>query len=73
MEWAEALRTAEIHLGDFLLPWGLVISSLGFIGAWLIILVLEQFALTRHIWNLPLFFVSLAVLIGCTFGIVFTP
>ena len=73
MDLAEALRTAEIHIGDFLLPWGMVISTFGFIAAWLIILVLERLCLTRHIWNLPLFFVSLAVLIGCLFGIAFTP
>jgi len=68
-----SLRVPEIVLGDFMLPWGMVIGALGFFAAWLIVALLEQLRLTRHIWNLPLFFIALAVLCGCTLGLVFAP
>lgn len=67
------LRSPEIVLGDFLLPWGMVISVLGFLAAWIMVGVLERLRLTRHIWNLPLFFVALAVLCGCVLGLLFSP
>ncbi|MGA0849134.1 MAG: DUF1656 domain-containing protein [Chthoniobacterales bacterium] len=68
-----SLRVPEIVLGDFMLPWGMVIGALGFFAAWLIVGLLEQLRLTRHIWNLPLFFIALAVLCGCTLGLIFAP
>jgi hypothetical protein len=67
------LRVPEIVLGDFMRPWGMVIGALGFFAAWLIVGALEQLRLTRHIWNLPLFFIALAVLCGCTLGLIFAP
>jgi hypothetical protein len=68
-----SLRVPEIVLGDFMLPWGMVIGALGFFAAWLIVGILEQLRLTRHVWNLPLFFIALAVLCGCTLGLIFAP
>ena len=68
-----SLRNPEIILGDFMLPWGMVIGTLGFFCAWLIVVLLERFRLTRHIWNLPLFFVALAVLCGCVLGLLLAP
>lgn len=67
------LRVPEIILGDFMLPWGMVIGALGYVLAWVAVMLLERFRLTRFIWNLPLFFVALAVLLGCTLGLLFTP
>lgn len=67
------LRVPEIVLGDFMLPWGMVIGALGFFAAWLIVGLLEQLRLTRHVWNLPLFFIALAVLCGSLLGLVFAP
>ena len=67
------LKTAEIALGEFLLPWGMVISSLGFLAAWIVIFVLERLRLTRFLWNLPLFFIALSVLLGSVFGILLAP
>ena len=67
------LRVPEIVLGDFMLPWGMVIGALGFFAAWLIVGLLEQLRLTRHVWNLPLFFIALAVLCGSVLGLVFAP
>jgi ribose/xylose/arabinose/galactoside ABC-type transport system permease subunit len=68
-----SLRVPEIVLGDFMLPWGMVIGALGFFAAWLLVGLLEQLRLTRHIWNLPLFFIALAVLCGSVLGLIFTP
>jgi hypothetical protein len=68
-----SLRVPEIVLGDFMLPWGMVIGALGFFTAWLLVGILEQLRMTRHIWNLPLFFIALAVLCGCTLGLIFAP
>lgn len=67
------LQTAEISLGEFLLPWGMVVSALGFLAAWLATAVLEHFGLTRFLWNLPLFFIALSVLLGSVFGLVLAP
>jgi len=68
-----SLRVPEIVFGDFMLPWGMVIGALGFFVAWLMVGVLERLRLTRYIWNLPLFFLALAVLCGCTLGLIFAP
>jgi hypothetical protein len=67
------LKTAEIALGEFLLPWGMVISALGFFAAWLVVFTLERLRLTRFLWNLPLFFIALSVLLGSVFGIILAP
>ncbi|MEN9468701.1 MAG: hypothetical protein RL630_434 [Verrucomicrobiota bacterium] len=66
-------QNAEIALGEFLLPWGMVVSALGFLAAWLVTAVLEHFGLTRFFWNLPLFFVALSVLLGSVLGLVLAP
>ena len=73
MFFLDFLKSPEILIGDFLLPWGMVISVLGFLAAWLLLVLAEHRAWTRHIWHLPLFFVSLAVLMGCVFGLIFAP
>jgi hypothetical protein len=67
------LKTAEIAIGEFLLPWGMVISALGFVAAWIVIFVLERLRLTRFLWNLPLLFIALSVLLGSVFGILLAP
>ena len=67
------LQNAEIALGEFLLPWGMVISALGFLTAWLVTAVLERFRLTRFFWNLPLFFIALTVLLGSVLGLALAP
>ena len=68
-----SLRVPEVVLGDFMLPWGMIIGAMGFFAAWLMVGVLEQFRLTRHIWTLPLFFIALAVLCGSVLGLLFAP
>ena len=73
MDVLDALRIPEFQIGDFLVPWGMVISSMGFVVAWFLILFIEQQGWTRSIWHLPLFFVALAVFFGCALGILFAP
>jgi hypothetical protein len=73
MELFYRLKTAEIQLGDFLLPWGMVIGTLGFLAAWLFIGFMERRGWTRHVWHLPLFFVALAVFFGCVIGLILAP
>jgi hypothetical protein len=68
-----SLRVPEIVLGDFMMPWGMVIGVLGFFAAWLVVGVMERLRLTRFVWNLPLFFIALAVLFGCSLGLLFAP
>lgn len=68
-----SLRVPEIVFGDFMLPWGMVVGALGFFAAWLTVGVMERWRLTRFVWNLPLFFLALAVLFGCSLGLLFAP
>ncbi len=73
MELFYRLKTAEIQLGDFLLPWGMVVGTLGFLAAWLFVGFMERRGWTRHVWHLPLFFVALAVFFGCVIGLILAP
>ncbi|PTX93263.1 DUF1656 domain-containing protein [Spartobacteria bacterium LR76] len=68
-----SLHNAEIAIGDFLFPWGMIISALGFLLAFFVVQLLERLGLTRGIWHLPLFFVALSVLFGCLLGLIFAP
>lgn len=73
MDFFTLLRTPELRFGDFLVPWGVVIGILGFLSAWLIVSVMERLGWTRAVWHLPLFFVALAVFLGCIIGLIFAP
>jgi hypothetical protein len=73
MEFLSRFYTAELNVGDFLLPWGMVVSAMGYLLAWGVVVVLERCGATRRIWNLPLFFVALAVLFGCVIGLILAP
>ena len=73
MEIITLLRTPEFRFGDFLVPWGMVIGVLGFLGAWIAIAVMERLGWTRGIWHLPLFFVALAVFLGSVIGLILAP
>ncbi len=67
------LRNSELQIGDFLIPWGMMIGALGFLMAWVVMLILERTGLTRKVWHIPLFFVALAVLFGCVMGLILAP
>jgi len=64
---------AEIRFIDLLVPWVLVIWTVGFLLAWLVVAILDYAGLSRYIWHLPLFFVALVVLFASLTGIVFRP
>lgn len=73
MSLLNVFKTPEFQFGDFLFPWGLIVGAIAFVLAWMIVVALEQKCWTRHIWHLPLFFVSLWVLLGCTLGLILAP
>ncbi len=62
------LRSPEIQIFGLLVPWSVGLVILGFLLAWLLTIVLERTGLTRFIWNLPLFFLGLLVLITSALG-----
>jgi len=51
----------------------MVIGAIGFLLAWAAVSVMERLGWTRGIWHLPLFFVALAVFLGCIVGLIFAP
>jgi len=67
------LKVAEIEIAGFLLPWGLIMGTLGFLLAWGVVAFLERASWTRHIWHLPLFFIALVILFGSVLGLLLTP
>jgi len=67
------MNQPEIRIGDLLVPWILVIGTLGFLLAWVVVAILEYTGLSRYVWHLPLFFVALVVLFTSLIGIVFHP
>jgi len=72
-EFIGRLKTAELQIGGFLIPWAMMIFMLGFLAAWAVVTVMERRGWTRLVWHLPLFFVALAVLFGSLFGLVLAP
>jgi len=67
------MNQPEIRIGDLLVPWILVMGTLGFLLAWAVVAILEYTGLSRYVWHLPLFFVALVVLFTSLIGIVFHP
>ena len=67
------MNQAEIQVGDLLVPWILVVGTIGFLVAWLVVAILEYTGLSRYVWHLPLFFIALVVLFTSLLGIVFRP
>jgi hypothetical protein len=67
------LNRPEMQLGEVLIPWVVVVGTFGFLGAWLIIAILERTGLSRYVWHLPLFFLALAVLLTSMIGMLFQP
>jgi len=67
------MNQAEMRFVDLLVPWVLVIWTIGFLLSWLVVAILEYTGLSRYVWHLPLFFVALVVLFASVLGIVFRP
>ncbi len=68
-----ALNRPEFRFGEVLLPWTIMIATLGFLAAWLAVAIMEHTGLSRHVWHLPLFFVGLVVLFSSLIGMAFCP
>jgi hypothetical protein len=67
------MNQAEIQVGDLLIPWIIVVGTIGFLVAWLVVAILEYTDLSRYVWHLPLFFVALVILFTSLIGILFRP
>jgi hypothetical protein len=67
------LNRPELRINDLLVPWCMVIGVLGFLAAWLVVAIMERTGLSRYVWNLPLFFLALVVLISSILGFAFLP
>lgn len=63
----------EFKLSELLVPWIMVIGLLGFLGAWLVVAVMERTGLSRRVWHLPLFFLALVILLSSVLGLYFLP
>lgn len=72
-EFIGRLKTAELQIGEFLVPWAMMIFVLGFLTAWAVVAFMEHRGWTRHVWHLPLFFVALAVFFGSIIGLLLAP
>jgi hypothetical protein len=71
--FAGELNRPELRVTDLLVPWVAIVGALGFLVAWLVVVMLERSGLARHVWHLPLFFLALVVLFSSLIGTVFFP
>jgi hypothetical protein len=71
--FAEALKRPELRFSEVLVPWIMIVGALGFLLAWLVVAIMEHTALSRYVWQLPLFFVGLVVLFSSLIGMVVFP
>ena len=53
------LNRPEFRFGEVLLPWTVIIGTLGFLAAWITVAIMEHTGLARYFWHLPLLFVAL--------------
>jgi len=67
------LSRPELRINDLLIPWCMMIGVLGFLAAWLVVAIMERTGLSRYVWNLPLFFLALLVLISSMIGLALLP
>jgi Protein of unknown function (DUF1656) len=70
---AVLLNRPEFRLGEVLVPWSVMIGTLGFFTAWVVVTIMEYTGLSRYVWHLPLFFLGLVVLFSSLIGRVFSP
>jgi hypothetical protein len=67
------LNRPEFRFSEVLVSWILVVGSLGFLTAWLVVAILERTGLSRNVWHLPLFFAGLIILFSSLIGMVISP
>ena len=70
---AGALNRPEFRFSEVLLPWIMIVGALGFLSAWLVVMIMEHTGLSRYVWHLPLFFVGLVVLFSSLIGMMCLP
>jgi Protein of unknown function (DUF1656) len=63
----------EYRLLGLFVPWIFIVSLIGFLAAWIVMVIIEHTGLSRQIWHLPLFFLALVVLFTCMFGYLLFP
>jgi Protein of unknown function (DUF1656) len=63
----------EYRLLGLYVPWIFIVSLVGFLAAWVVMVIIEHTGLSRQIWHLPLFFLALVVLFTCMFGYLLFP
>ncbi len=67
------LRTPELRVYDFHMPWSMEIIVIGFVLAAVCTSILERIGVTRHVWHLPLFFMALFVAFSSLIGLLLAP
>ena len=65
--------SAQFLLGDFLLPWEMLVGAAGFLVAWMMLVAVERLGWTRYLWNVPLLFIALVILFGSALGLCLAP
>ena len=65
--------SAQFLLGDFLLPWEMLVGAAGFLVAWMMLVAVERLCWTRYLWNVPLLFIALVILFGSALGLCLAP
>src|SRR4029077_650126 len=71
--FAGALNRPELRFSEVLVPWIMIVGTLGFLIAWLVVAIMEHTGLSRYVWQLPLFFVGLVVLFSSLIGMAVFP
>ena len=67
------LNRPEFTLGEVLVPWNVIVGTLGFFTTWLVVALMEYTGLSRYVWHPPLFFVGLVVLFSSMIGMAISP
>jgi hypothetical protein len=68
-----ALNRPELRFSEVLVPWIMIVGALGFLVAWLVVVIMEHTGLSRYVWHLPLFFVGLVILLSSLIGMMCSP
>jgi len=71
--FAGALGRPEFRFSEVLVPWIMIVGALGFLVAWLVVAIMEHTGLSRCVWQLPLFFVGLVILLSSLIGMMCSP
>lgn len=73
IQFGLVVNRPEFRFGEVLVPWTVIIGGLGFLAAWLVVMMTEFTGLSRYVWHLPLFFLGLVVLFSSVIGLALSP